>query len=74
MCSDYTLREKLAELEHDQWSAWMKHMLMNLTQENLMRWKRQMITPYSDLSEAEKESDREWADKTLTIINDYFRM
>jgi hypothetical protein len=35
--------------------------------ESLERWKRQINTPYADLSEKEKGSDREWADKALEI-------
>lgn len=31
------------------------------------RWLRQVNTPYADLSEKEKDSDREWADKVLEI-------
>lgn len=33
----------------------------------LARWKRQIETPYADLTESEKNSDREWADKVLEI-------
>jgi len=33
-----------------------------------------MATPYHELTEEEKESDREWAGKALNIINEYFRM
>lgn len=69
-----SLREKLARLEHDQWCHWMHYMIMNLTQVSILRWRRQMDTSYDDLSEAEKESDREWADKVLAIINEHFRM
>lgn len=36
------------------------------------RWYRQMNTPYAQLSEAEKESDRAEADKMLAIFNEYF--
>jgi hypothetical protein len=31
------------------------------------RWARQMNTAYADLSEKEKDSDREWADRVLEI-------
>lgn len=34
----------------------------------IMRWRRQIDTPYGELSEKEKDSDREWADKVLTEI------
>lgn len=64
--------EKLAELEHNQWIHWTKYMLDNLTDENIKRWRRQIETPYSELSEKEKESDRSWAKKVLNIINGKF--
>lgn len=60
--------EKLASLEHDQWAHWTGYMLNNLTPENIERWKRQIKTPYSQLTEKEKESDREWARKAYNIL------
>jgi len=60
--------EQLAELEHEQWAHWTKYMLDNLAPENIERWKRQIDTPYSELSEKEKESDRNWARKVIEII------
>lgn len=33
------------------------------------RWQRQMNTPYAELPESEKESDRKEADRMLAIIN-----
>jgi hypothetical protein len=62
------IREQLAELEHQQWAHWTRYLLDNLTPENIERWRRQIDTPYSKLSEAEKDSDRNWADKVLRII------
>jgi len=62
--------EKLAELEHEQWAHWTKYMLNNLNDENISHWKEQIKTPYSDLSEKEKDSDREWARKALKIIKE----
>lgn len=35
--------------------------------EALARWDRQIATPYADLSEAEKDSDREWARKARGV-------
>ncbi len=61
------LREELADLEHRQWAHWTRYMLGNLTPENIERWKRQTETPYNDLSEKEKDSDREWADEVMTL-------
>jgi hypothetical protein len=62
------LLEKLSDLEHEQFCHWTKYFLENLTEENISRWKKQIETPYSKLSEKEKESDREWARKVISII------
>lgn len=64
------LRELLADLEHRQWAHWTRYMLDNLTDENIARWKRQIATPYDQLTEKEKDSDREWADKVITLLED----
>ncbi len=65
-----TIREKLAELEHIQWAHWTAYMLDNLTLENIERWRQQINTHYSELSETEKDSDRKWADRVLEILKD----
>ena len=36
--------------------------------EAIKRWHRQINTPYADLTEKEKDSDREWADKVLAEL------
>ena len=69
------MREKLAALAHSQWSGWMKYLFSkSIEQSNgsvlipawaADRWKRQMNTPYDELPEEEKESDRTEADKML---------
>ena len=71
------LIEKLAALEHEQWSHWMHYLLSFVTPEirksfgdNLIRWERQMMTSYGHLSEKEKESDRVWARKVIKILED----
>lgn len=61
------LREMVAEIEHEQWVHWTVYMLDNLTPENIERWRRQTETPYSELSEEEKDSDRKWADRILSL-------
>jgi len=61
-------REKLSDLEHQQWAHWTKYMLDNLTPENIKRWKEQIETPYNQLTDKEKDSDRAWADKVIEII------
>jgi hypothetical protein len=62
------LRERLAALEHEQWAHSTGYLLDHLTPENVERWRRQINTPYEQLSEPEKQSDREWADRVLELI------
>jgi transcriptional regulator with XRE-family HTH domain len=66
--SDDVLLETLATLEHEQWAHWTRHMLYNLTPENIARWRQQIDTPYAHLSDQEKESARQWARKIITIL------
>ena len=74
-------REKLASYVHKQWSGWMEYLFskckipIHHTQAGLIippwaveRWKRQIETPYEELSEQEKESGRKEADGMLEII------
>jgi len=84
------LRERLAELEHEQWALWTKYMLDSLeplldlnrisfydtswrefdvAKFKLAGWQRQIATPYAELTEREKDSDREWADRVLAIVD-----
>jgi predicted ester cyclase len=67
-----SLRERLADLAHKQWSGWMRWMIHCLESPDrdthLARWKRQMETPYAELPETEKESDRREADKVVAVL------
>lgn len=78
------LREQLAELCHKQWSGWMEYLFSKCMREvgqfdrdtgaliiprqAVERWQRQMDTPYSGLSEDEKESDRKEADRFIALL------
>jgi hypothetical protein len=62
------LRERFAALEHEQWAHWTRNLLDHLTPENVERWRRQIDTPYEGLSEPETQSDREWADRVLKLV------
>jgi len=64
------LLEKFAEIEHNRWAKWQKYVHSKmiadgndeyalLPLELYHRWERQISTEYKDLSEQEKESDRE---------------
>lgn len=66
--SEANLLEALAAHEHEVWTNWVAHMLPNLTDENVERWKRQMVTPYAELTEREKDSDRKIARQFLDAL------
>lgn len=75
--ADDNLRERLAALEHDRWSRWQRylhsccdevHGALRIPPRYVEHWERQMCTPYAELSEREKDSDREEADRTLEIV------
>ena len=76
--------ERLAAIEHERWSGWMRHLFnksikgINAQGEIVeavipewacRRWMRQMDTPYADLTEEEKESDRAEVRKTLAALS-----
>ncbi len=72
------MRERLAQFAHSQWSRWMKHLFSKGTLNKdgswtmpkwaVDRWMLQMHTPYNDLSNQEKDSDRKEADGMLEVI------
>lgn len=59
--------EKLAPLEHEQWKVWMQNMRQYLTQEGIDKYNKYMVN-YEDLSDHEKEWDREWARKVIEVL------
>lgn len=75
------LREQLAALAHEQWSGWMQYLFnkgvfnddgtWTMPAWAVERWSRQAASHYAGLSEQEKDSDREEADKMLQIIGVY---
>lgn len=76
------LREALAEYAHEAWSGWMEYLFSKSGLDSdygtrtipawaVDRWHRQMSTPYDDLPEEEKASDREEADRMLAIVGQY---
>lgn len=62
------LLERLAALAHEQWSGWARWMIDKWSPECVARWERQIVTPYDQLSEREKESDRNEARRVLEVI------
>ena len=74
--------EKGADLEHKRWaggqsylfskSEWTKNGYL-IPKELCFRWQRQIDTPYSKLSEEEKESDRIEVWKYLPLIRQFLK-
>ena len=72
------LLETLASLEHERWSHWQRYMHNKCAPQQdgslvvpaklVKRWERLMATPYRELSEQEKESDREQVRRYIPLI------
>lgn len=72
------LVEELASIEHERWAHWQQYLhekgvrqpdgSLILPAELVIRWEFQMTTPYAELSEAEKQSDREQVHRYLPLI------
>lgn len=70
--------EKLAGYAHEAWSGWMRYLFeksaenpdgsVTIPAELVKRWRRQLETPYEDLPEKEKDSDRIEARKIQATI------
>jgi hypothetical protein len=78
MATTEELREELAAREHEQWADWMRYFFEKCTAFDdgslvapsayVAALRRQIDTPYAELSEAEKNADRVEADRVLLII------
>ena len=72
------LIEELASVEHERWSHWQRYLhqqcvpgadgSLTIPADLVRRWTTQMNTPYAQLSEKEKDSDREQVQRYLPII------
>jgi hypothetical protein len=72
------LLERLATVEHERWAHWQRYMHSKAAKQPdgsllipadlVKQWERQLATPYDELSEKEKESDREQVRKYLPVI------
>ena len=76
------LREELAAIEHTRWAHWQSYMhgkctknadgSLSVPKELVEKWEKQINTLYAELTEKEKESDREQVDKYLPLVKDFF--
>ncbi|MBR0684435.1 hypothetical protein JQ594_00785 [Bradyrhizobium manausense] len=74
------LIEALADAEHKRWSHWQRYLHSKCERQTdgsllipadlAARWQRQMDTDYSNLSEAERKSDRDQVRLYLPIVLD----
>lgn len=68
--------EELAAIEHERWADWQRwcngeiRANANDIESPLRRWDKQIETPYEQLSEREKDSDREQVRRYLPIMKD----
>ena len=72
------LIEELASVEHERWSHWQRYLhehcvrgvdgSLTIPADLVRHWATQMNTPYTQLSEEEKDSDREQVHRYLPII------
>ena len=78
--TDEDLIEELADAQHAIWSHWMVYLFqvsrrnddgsVTIPAEKVERWKRQMATDYADLSDREKNSDRNFARDILNVLGE----
>ena len=74
-----TIRECLAAYAHRAWAGWINYIfkVSTLNPDSTVTipawavegWKRQAKTPYNELSESEKESDRREADIMINLVS-----
>ena len=73
------LMEALADIEHKRWASWQQYVFdkCSVVDGNVVipgwaveNWKRQINTPYADLSEKEKEADRREVRKYLEVFKE----
>lgn len=71
-------REQLAAIEHQRWADWQLYLHglcdrredggLVISANMAAHWERQIATPYSELSEAEKASDLEQVDRYWPMV------
>ena len=71
------LMEKLADIEHQRWADWQAYLHSKcsripdgllISKSNVVHWEHQIKTDYKDLSEQEKDSDREQVMRYFSLI------
>ena len=80
---EQVLIEQLADKEHASWARWMRYLFdqcelqpdgsLLIPLKFGLRWNRQMNTSYAELTEREKQSDRDEVAHILPIIDAYMK-
>lgn len=75
------LLEEIAAVEHERWSHWQRYLheqctlqedgSLNIPPSLVARWTQQLDTTYAELSEEEKQSDRELAVGYIDVFKRY---
>ena len=74
------LLEILSDLEHEQWISWVEYIIdayelddgsLSIPKEKVNKWLKLMNTSYEELTEEEKDEDREFGQKVLDVVLDY---
>jgi hypothetical protein len=84
------LKQKLAAIEHQRWADWQEYMfdcavtsgtdegigyrVLGWPKEQYDNWKRQIETPYAELSDKEKASDMEQVDRYWPLIEQQLQL
>lgn len=85
MTSRAELVEQLAAIEHERWADWQRWVhakagpdpthsgkgALLLLPEDVERWQRQISTPYAELSEREKQADRDQVARYWPVIVEF---
>ncbi|MBD0476738.1 MULTISPECIES: hypothetical protein [Acinetobacter calcoaceticus/baumannii complex] len=75
------LIEKLAAIEHKRWAHWQRYLhsqclknddgSLTIPADLVKKWNKQIDTDYFNLTESEKDSDREQVLKYLPLLNSF---
>jgi hypothetical protein len=82
MPDENALLEQLAAIEHERWAHWQRFMhgkgerkadgSLVLPPDLVSKWERLIETPYAQLTDKEKESDREQVKRYLPVVADAY--
>lgn len=71
-------QDELAAVEHERWAHWQRYMhragerrpdgSLILPADLVTRWERQITTPFAELSETERDSDREQVRRYIPLV------